>query len=202
MADAQYYPDDWKEYVSALKRQGKEPNQAWGIAASRYRVAGNFCGANFFQLSESITRGYDRAIQLLLAYSAFEAACSARGLKPEDRSVRSDTGFSKDARVKLLKAFGSLPDTDFPLKSSLSNATLTQKVEGFFRKEHSNLQPVAAAMRHLFAHGLWTPHGASVLSKPACEAIDLLAQSVLREVDQMLGEELSDVTGQGANYSA
>jgi hypothetical protein len=187
MRDSQYYPDYWKEYVSALKRQGKGPSQAWGITAARYRVAGNFCGANFLQLSENLTRGYDRAIQLLLAYSAFEAACSARGLKPEERPVDSDSGFAKEAKIKLLKVFGNIADTDFPLKSSLSNGALAKKVEGFFLKEHSNLQPVAAAMRHLFAHGLWTPYGANVLSKSACEAIDLLAQSVLREVDQILG---------------
>jgi hypothetical protein len=195
MADSQYYPDRWKEYVSTLKRQDQTPAQAWAVMAARYRVAGNFYGANFFQLSENITKGYDRAIQLLLAYSAFEAACSAKGLKPEDRPVESDSGFAKDARGKLIKAFGSLPDADFPLKSCLSNAALAKKVEGFFLQEHTNLQPVAAAMRHLFAHGLWTPHGANALSKSACEAIDLLAQSVLREVDRILEEELAAIDG-------
>jgi len=185
MGDANYYPDRWKEYVASLKKEGKEPAQEWAIFAARYRVAGNYCSASFFSLSEKTAKGYSEAIRLLLAYSAFEAACNASGRKPNECPVPSEEGFPKEARILLQKAFNKTPEAEFPLRHALNPERLAGKIDAFLEGKEHNLQPIASALRHLFAHGIWTPHGADALSKTSCDALDVLSQSLLWAADRL-----------------
>jgi hypothetical protein len=199
MGDSNYYPDRWKEYVSTIKKNGGWPTTEWGTCAARYRVAGNYAGVNFFKMSGPVANGYDRAIQLLLSYSAFESACTATGVKPYDRPIPSDFGVAKSARQGVVKAFGRIPESAFPLRAGLVSEKLVLKVDAFFRGEDNNLQPVSSALRHAFAHGIWTPTGAKNLTATACNALSLLSQSLLREVDRLLEEELFRVQSSSAS---
>ncbi len=193
MGDVKYYPDRWKEYVSTLKERGSLPSREWGTFAARYRVAGNYAGVTFFSMSRSVVNGYDRGIQLLLSYSAFESACTASGVDPTERPISSHEGIAKTARMGLIKAFGQTPESAFPLRSALTSRKLASKIDAFFSGQDNSLQPVAAAIRHLFAHGVWTPHGSKMLTVTACNALNLLAQSVLREGDRILDDEVSRI---------
>lgn len=73
-------------------------------------------------MSKTTARGYETAVKLLLSYSAFEAACTAGGIDANSHHIDSDTGFSKAARLSLIKEFGkkkkptSLLDLVFPTR--------------------------------------------------------------------------------------
>jgi hypothetical protein len=47
--------------------------------------------------------------------------------------------------------------------------------------------PFAMAIRHLFAHGQWTPTGSNVLTKRAVDALDSLQQGL-----RLAGQNLFD----------
>lgn len=190
MGDSNYYPDRWKEYLSALRMSGSSPSREWGIFAARYRAAGNFHSINFFKTSSRVAEGYTKAFQLLLSYSAFESACAASGAPPTERPISSSAGIAKNARLELIKAFRKTPESKFPLREALASRRLEAKVDAFFAGQDENLQPIASAIRHLFAHGIWTPHGSKCLTVTARNALDLTAQAILAEGDRILEEEL------------
>jgi hypothetical protein len=179
------YPKAWKEYISSLKRKGKKPARDWAVFAARYRAASSYTGAHFSCFSDKTAKGYSEGIRLLLTYSAFEAACIASGHKPHDCPVLGDDGLRKKARVLLQKSFKKTPESEFPLRHALRSQKLSERVDAFLEGKDNDLLPIASALRHLFAHGIWTPHGAAALSKTTRDALHLLSQSLLVAADEL-----------------
>jgi hypothetical protein len=186
MADAKYYPDNWIEYCADCKRKSQDIDAKWAVFAARFRVAGNFGGGVWFGMNERTTRGYDAAIRLLLAYSALEAACSASRLKVHH--VRLEGEYLSECRRKVRLNFSPLADEEFALRRALQSAYLKNRLDDFFEKKSDDLMPFATAVRHLFAHGIWTPKGSNALTKQAVDAIDWISHG-LRLTSQSLFEK-------------
>jgi hypothetical protein len=203
MADTNNYPDEWNKYCKRVRRKDVSALTNWNRFAARYRAASSFSNAEFWNVSKEVARGYSNAIKLLLAYSAFEAACKAAGKDHNKVILSSEIGIYKQARIKLLKAFGLFSESDFPIRQAL-NGKLAKRVDDFFLSKTDNLQPVAASLRHLFAHGIWTPVGAKALTKGACDALDLLSQRLLHGADALFNEYLDHLEQKSkvfANFS-
>ena len=190
MADGKYYPDYWKEYVYCMKADGRTPSREWSIFAERYRTASAYQMAMFVQLADKFTVGYSAGIGLLLSYSAFEAACRASMRDTYEVQIPSSEGFVVDCRKKLIRWFGRLGEEEFPLRGALVSSELRKGLNAFFAKETDNLLPIASALRHLFAHGHWTPNTSVALSKGACSAIEMLAQLLRMKGDDLLFDVL------------
>lgn len=186
MGDATYYPDRWHEYTKFMKNKGQKPDQNWAIFASRYRAAGNFIAADFFHLSERTKRSYSAAIGLLLSFSAFESACVASGLKTHGCFINDGGLIFNNARARLRSSFSKTPEHDFPLRWAISSEVLTGKIDDFLQGKEQDLRPIAAALRNLFAHGIYTPTGAGILNEVACEGIDFLGKCLLIKSDKLL----------------
>jgi hypothetical protein len=179
VADSKYNPDLWVDYVRKLQIRGVRPEMAWAGFASQYRVAGNFSCSHFFHLSDRVARSYSEAMRLLLAYSAFEAACQAANVKVHASKIDGADGFINEARTCLRTAFKDVPEDLFPLRAALGNSLLSRKVDRFLSGEDDDLQPISAALRSLFAHGVWMPKGSSALSSAACRGLSLSSQCIL-----------------------
>jgi hypothetical protein len=190
MADANYYPDNWKDYVNCLKETGRAPPRNWAIFAARYRAASAYQMAVFMQLSDKLKAGYSVGMGLLLSYSAFEAACRASMCETYQVEIPSSNGFAVECRKKLIMSFGRFGEEDFPLRGALTSSQLRKKLDAFFVNESDDLVPIASAFRHLFAHGHWTPVGTKTLSDSACSAIEMLAQLLRMKGDELLSDEL------------
>jgi hypothetical protein len=176
MGDDKYYPDHWREYCSMCKSENQVPDTNWAIFAGRFRMAGNFGGGTWFSMGERSVRGYDAAIRLLLSYSAFEAACAAAGTRPTN--IKLEDPYLKDCRRKVRTSFKSFSEEDFPLRNALSKNSLKKKIDDFFSGDSEDLLPFASAIRHLFAHGVWTPKGSQALSKQATEGLDEISHAL------------------------
>ena len=186
MADAKYYPDEWSEYCKFRKSNHQEIEPVWGQFASRYRIAQAFQRVEFMQLSEKVSLGYSAGMSLLLSYSAFEMACKAINSNPNQQTVSI---FARD-KIKALKVirklYGKTTESYDLFKHSLTNDKLLKNIDDFIEVRHDNIQPLCAAVRHLIAHGHWTPTGSDVLSTSAREALENMARSLLFTSDNIL----------------
>lgn len=189
MADGKYYPDGWREYCAHCKERGVLPDRAWAIFASRFRIAGNFGGSTWFGMAENTTRGYDAAFRLLLSYGAIEAACAAKGRKLS--TIRLEGEYLSKCRRQVRISFRSYSAEEFNLRASLTSTHLKRKLSEFFSGHSDDLMPFASAIRHLFAHGIWTPKGSKALTKGATEALDWISHALKLEAQQLFQDFLS-----------
>jgi len=191
MGDSKYFPDRWSDYIKLTKRSGGRPAQNWAIFASRYRAAGNFIGADFFYLSDRSKRSYSTAIGYLLCFSAFEAACTAYGIKTHKCPILDDGIPFKSARSRLRICFRRTTEHEFPLRWAIESPLLGNKIDDFFAGRDQDLRPLAASLRNLFAHGIFTPTGSGVLRESSCQGLELLGKCLLIKSDQLLEYHLA-----------
>ena len=184
MSDAYYYPDFWREYCKHCKKAGKQPDREWALFASRFRMAGNFGGAVWFgRMTLKTTRGYDAALRLMLCYGAMELACAASKQKIENIKLEGD--YLADCRRLVRRNFSSFSREEFNLRGSLTSVRLKRKLDDFFSEQSDDLMAFAAAVRHLFAHGVWTPKGSIALTKSATEGLDWISHGLKLEAQKL-----------------
>lgn len=183
VADTKYYPDFWREYCAECKREGSMPDRAWAIFAGRFRVAGNFCGTTWFNMTQSTTRGYDAALRLLLSYAALEAACVAYPEKIEN--IKLEGQHLAECRRQIRRSFSSFSEKEFTLRGSLKSYNLKRKIDEFFSGQSEDLMPFAVATRSLFLHGVWTPHGSETLTKTASDGLDWISHGLKLEAQNL-----------------
>ncbi len=176
------YPHYWGEFQrSRLSRGGELSRQQlarWARFASRYKVASAYRGIRFSGMSAASARGYSAAFGVFLAYSALEACWTAMG-----SIVQKAPGIIGGELASRLRATlgGS-----FPLDVELS-APLRRRVAIFMGGDavshwlaSQNVLVMAQAVRHLVAHGVFTPSGARAVTAKAARALQDLADVVLR----------------------
>jgi hypothetical protein len=95
----------------------------------------------------------------------------------------------EEARESCRKAFAMYNSQDLPLASSL-NPKLQDKISSFLKKTSEDLLPLASYQRHLFLHGIWTPHGGRVLNDKTLSAIKSLSDVLLRKSELLLRIEI------------
>lgn len=186
------YPEGWTAFVRTFA--GGERNRPdgalapWARYASRYRVATGYRGIRFSGVGESSARGYSAAFGVFLAYSAFEACLKALGRKP-GKDVILDTPVAQGVR----DAMGG----SFALSSDL-NGSLAPRVNRFFSAaatdnspEASDLVVPASAIRHLVAHGVFTPTAGGALTVKAVRALRQLGDAVLAHSVKLFQENAS-----------
>lgn len=190
MADAQYYPDHWRDYCRLVGLKSSPRRLFWNRFAARYRAAAAFQYAEFMRLSDKTGRGYSAAIKLLLSYSAFECACNASFV------VANTTELSLSKRDlnwvvnRLIKVFAPKTVARENLVNSVTSARLKKKIEEFLSGGHVDLQPICAALRNMIAHGHWTPNGTNALTVECIKIYDLLSYALLKESDKLLELEV------------
>jgi hypothetical protein len=186
MADRKFYPDDWSEYCRLRKESGQNIEPAWAQFAARYRAAQAFQSVFFMQLSEKATIGYSVGMHLLLSYTAFELGCTASGANPNKRVVLIFAREEEKALKNIRRMYGFESESYTLCKRNLTSSQLLDSINEFITGKHNNLQPICAAVRHLIAHGYWTPTGSNTLKAAARDAIENMTRSLLYASDQIL----------------
>lgn len=143
-------------------------------ARARHNFAKQFRGLRVHGASESLARGYSAGMQLFLCYSAAEAMGSAIG-----NHVGSWELCDESLETSLRRIAALLPER----RDVLSNG-VRRSVEAFIRCDHRNLRVVATALRHLVAHGEFTPTGNGLLTKSAASTIRSLGICLLVESER------------------
>lgn len=159
--------------------------------ANRYRLALQFRGVVIDGFDEPTVGGYGGLVRLFIVWSVFERYCELTGEHPPYSRLLSRAGRPKLEELALVfiahdplhKLF------DFLMAQSLENNR--KNLERFASGDPRGVVAVAAALRHIFAHGHLTahPNGSKAEDlKIICDAfadffLDLMRYDFRRRVD-------------------
>ena len=175
------HPRHWAEFQRGRSRNGDEAARQelarWARYAGRYKAASGYRGIRFSGMKDASGRGYSAAFAVFLAYTALEACQAA--IDPQGRTGGSLVNLPLASSLRT--AFGRR----FGLADEL-HANLRVDVERFMTADDESAWPrsqdvlvMARAIRHLVAHGIFTPWGGRVVSARAAAMLQDLADAVL-----------------------
>lgn len=182
----------WETYcqlVSTDKRGVRHSSTVMGFAASgseiarfayRYRLASAFRGLSFNGYNSETVNGYEALFRLFLVYSAFERFMNAVGTNSNsvDRLLKSYGGEDCFARFKTADpANGLLSFLESKAKKPALKKALKDAIDG----NPVSVERLAAAVRHIFAHGYLTPYDGGDLEIGGTASTVIAACSILSE---------------------
>jgi hypothetical protein len=144
---------------------------------ARYRVARSFRGIALERFGPTTIDGYTALFRLFLTWTAFEQYYTGLGLTAASR----DAWFAPylppdiDARVRKLDPGNRL----FNLVVSKTKGDVQRHVDAYRRGAAYGFTYLPAALRHLFAHGILTPHANNADPGLVKELSNLLAEALL-----------------------
>jgi hypothetical protein len=172
------YPKDWKKYRDLVKQNRIQPVGGLNTFAARYRMAKSLEGINFKNIAQKTQDAYFAALRVQLVHNALESLSRAMGKNAYELEV-FDSKLSKSFRsgtgIRFLSCL--IDHTNEPLQSFLKKWIGNQK-------DH-DLTRIAAATRHLHAHGLFTAYGCHVANSVRIQRmLNRLADSVFKACDR------------------
>ena len=190
MADRFYYPDGWREYCRISKISGTLQDSAWKEFALRYRAARSFHSVFFTKQGNNISLGYSAGVQLLLAYSAFELACKASGMEPNEKAVFLFAVDISEAlrRVRRLYLHYSRSFDLLRVKEVFGETYI--KADEFVKGSQDNIQPICAIVTNLVACGQWLPSGRKNFSMADIDAMEKMSISLLWSCEELLFDQI------------
>ena len=179
------YPHLWAEFhrwrVRLSGDSGGIELARWARFAARYRVATAYRGVRFSGIGAATTRGYSAALGVFLAYSALEACLTAAGQPGGKVPGRIDLMLADRLRTALGGSLG--------IEEELSSERLRIQLRRFFSGDDDDIMVPARAIRHLVAHGVFTPSGGRTVTRGAALALQDLADATLDQSARMFREK-------------
>lgn len=154
-------------------------------ASARHKVAKRFRDLRIDKGSDDLVRGYSAGLQLFLCYSAAEAMGAAIGFHVSRWVVRDDS-----LQAPLRRLAGPLLTARDGLKESMR-----EKVSIFVDGKDDNVRVVATALRHLVAHGDFTPSGTGAMTKSGAKVIRRLGSLLLIESERQFAAWFEKLAG-------
>jgi len=155
-------------------------------AHARHKVARRFTAVRMTTGSKPLIRGYSEGLRLFLSYSAAESLGGAI-----DHHITRWTIIDHSLTAALRQLSKPLAKRTDVLKGSAHKSLIA-----FLDHEHDNVRFVATALRHLVAHGDFTPTGAGVMTKAGAESIRCLADRLLEESDRQFAGWFARIAGE------
>ena len=186
------YPHHWAEFHRGRTRHDDEPTRQelarWARYASRYKAASSYRGIRFSGMKDASARGYSAALGVFLAYSALEACWAAMGSRaPKDRGL-IDLELAKNVRAALGGRFELAGELHENLRANVARFMKADDESDWPRSQ--DILIMARAIRHLVAHGIFTPWGGRTVSLKAASAFQDLADAVLENSSQLFSKHV------------
>ena len=185
----------FKKYNEWLKAE-ERPQVPKEIAAriyrfhARFKVAKTYGGLRIKGCSDELLRGYTEGLRLFLTYTAAERLGDAIK-KPCAHWTIFDPALAKRLR-RVATAVLANPE-------GLS-AKVQEQVNRLAVGEHDNVVSLATALRHLFAHGHFTPTGQDSTTLATAAALRDLSELIQAETERRFVawfDEVSNAASQG-----
>jgi len=143
-------------------------------ARARHKFAKQFLGLKVDKGTAELVRGYSAGVRLFLCYSAAEAMGDAVGKHVAGWLIREESLETPLRRIAK----------PLPQRSDVLSKGVRQGVEAFLARDHNNVRVVATALRHLVAHGEFTPTGVGLMTKSGADAVTRLGDCLLAESER------------------
>ena len=203
----------WKTYQKLLKQSKKKSRKSVELgfrdlehidgmitrANARYRMAKSFSGISLDGFSQKTIDGYNALLKAALVYSAFEAYVNTldrkdgegfyqrgyRLLDPEKRKKISKKILKLDKDRKFYSFV--LQYTD-PKQGKQSRKHIVKFYEG---EEHNQIY-LLSSLRHLFFHGILTPHANGVKPARVVKIGNLLSDFFLKQIEDNFNMKIGE----------
>lgn len=162
--------------------------------ASRYRVANSFKGVDLEGFSEKTIHGYNALFKLFLSWSAFEQWLKLVGLTNSD--FKTKKLFDLYGASSLCEAIKEYDKGDAFYSFLLENVTKgkhREEIRKYLQGRDMNGSYLASAIRHIFAHGLLTPHARKAQPHNVAKICDEISTFLLGIMDSEFTKSVEGV---------
>lgn len=198
----------WSQYCQ-LPKDKKDEWRECSLFVARHRLARAFNGitvSSASKISDELVRGYSVGMRLFLAYNALEMAAT---LKIKNKTKKEKDDFyqamaidGKKNHQDLLNAFraflGEGEESD--KKGKNISEKMKQSLEksadyfaDFLNGKNDNLAVLARCIRHMFAHGSFTPNGNNILKADNIALFEELTEILLKKSRVMFDDYLKEI---------
>ena len=175
------YPSAWTRYRKSVLPETVSPQIGTAINrfAARYRFAASFRGLDVTGIAQRTVDGYAQGLRLTLAYSALEGAEKFAGKSTQILEVRAAAALRADEPLMVLV-----------LEEEQLGRSLEKRLRGFHEDpSDQDIRPVVERIRHLVAHGAFTPHAAGLSdSVRRTRLFDLMSLGTLASADEAFSQ--------------
>ena len=176
--------------IKAVKKHIEDETikQCFNRYTYRYRVARAFEGINAPDIEKRTRGGYEVAIKLLLAYSAYE---EIRAIKFKVKELKLPRGeHIKIFNNELANKLREITELEKLLKNSrvVYDKNLVLDMNNFYENRNDDVLCIATAFRNTFAHGVFTAGAADLTSKKHQKIIINLIESILLKSEEIANE--------------
>jgi hypothetical protein len=184
-------PSKIKKFNKALKMLSEvEVLPVFGIKRfySRYALAHSYIGMNIDGMSQRTIRGYSAMYRLQIAYSAFDSlleGISTLGIKT---GIAMKRHMHVIENKKLIESFRENNRDIFHLCIVHCDKNTRESISDLLDGKQNNILHLAAAIRHLVAHGHMSVHGGRLNLARNVRDVVTLSDEVLRYADELFGK--------------
>ena len=177
-------------YPQMMGYQERKAGSIINTLHARMRIAKAFQGMHLQGYSEDTVNGYNSIFQLFLTYSAFEKFLALHSLRyPSNVTEEWLAPYSPETVAQEIR----LHDKNWKFINFLDEhlqRMLKEQVQAFKHGETDNVIFVAAAIRHVFAHGHLTAYAKDTRPKIVKAICDSLSDFLLNFIDTEFSQNI------------
>lgn len=184
----------WNEFNQEHKIQGSKEFTTFFY---RYAFAHGFQGMQVDGYSIRTLKGYNALFKVQLAYSAYDSMLIS-GKSVKHQVKLSSSPYSYSLQNKRLANSLRLNKVLLNTLIKESNSTLSNRIKKFSEKRNDDVLPIAAAIRHLVAHGKITATSVDLLLVRNWKQVEILSIVILEFVDGLFSDYTKRVVAHDA----
>lgn len=187
------YPKQWANFDGFVKYHGYSRFNFVGTEGdvnrfgARFRLASSFKGLELEGYQEQTQNGYGALCRIFLCWSAYEVFLEIMGLNVKNTAkiLSKYQDFQVAAMIRTL----DVNNRFYKFIYERVNKKHKTELDLYLNSDLCNLQYLASAIRHIFAHGPLTPNANEVEPRVVVQICELLSNFLLKVMD----EEFSSV---------
>jgi len=154
--------------------------------ASRYRLAKSFQEVVLNSYTPETSKGYSSLFKVFLTWSAFEQFMEICGLKMDSILKVIPPEKFEAFKQAALGAQGSMPFYEFLIENLNEGKSHWKHMKKFTKGEECNPLYLPASIRHIFAHGILTPHSGTGTPEVSTTLSSLICDFLFQVMDQQI----------------
>lgn len=184
-----------RKWGKCLKLMDRSDLATYGIKRffARYSLAVGFEGIKVKNLSEKTKKGYDSIFKVQIAYSAFDALLTGIEILNHSVTVEYDRLKHVIDDEPLAERFRNKNSDLLHLALMHTTKNMTKNLLNFNDSKSNNVMHIAAAVRHLSAHGLMTVNGARLDLVRNVNDMNKLGDEVIKYTEGLFGKFVDEL---------
>ncbi|GAB6064265.1 hypothetical protein [Deferrisoma palaeochoriense] len=192
------YPKGWGRFLKHMRRGAEASDLGFQGTrgdvirfGNRYRLASSFDTLQLHGYSQSTVAGYSALFRVFLCWSCFEQFSAITGTnRSHFQEIFRPYGADDVAvRLKRIDRNGSF----YRFLYERVNPRHRDELDRYLAGGSTNVAYLASSIRHIFAHGMLTPHANDSNPRNVVRCCDLLSDLLLTGMSEEFDRRVQDV---------